>query len=161
MNFGDNKNSIKQRKNGFYRILTLTAPFDKRDPDPSKNYGIHGIDIRFELVKNHRAVQFVMMTPIHLPEVWEELKSNIKEKIRNGEHAYIPQLMGADVGYHSPEPIYEGQEPLTEDCTLTGGICYYDGSGLRAEEWKDIWLREGTDKIWEMLEEEWRSIFEN
>lgn len=46
------------------------------------------------------------------------------------------------------------------DCEWLGAPCYCDGSALRAEEWMDILLREGSDKIWEMLEEEYKVRFE-
>jgi len=149
------KHSITEMANGYCRILTMKPPFDKRDPDPSKNYGIHGMELRFVLLKNKRAVQFIVYTPIYLPHVMEEFK----QKLSTGEMKSFPEIIGADVGYHSPEPMYEGQESFDDDCVFTGGRCFYDGSGLRAHTWIKIWLKHGMNVIWQMMEHEWQSNF--
>ena len=39
--------------------------------------------------------------------------------------------------------MYEGQDKM-DTCHIVKGGCYYDGSGLRAEEWYDIFLKEGV-----------------
>lgn len=70
---------------------------------------------------------------------------------------YHPQP--ADLGYHSPVPMYEGQNSMGE-CNLLGGICYYDGSGLRAEEVLETLIREGSDAVWAFLDEEYARRFE-
>jgi len=36
-------------KEKFERIVRTRPPFDKRNPNPNKNYGIHGVDIWFIL----------------------------------------------------------------------------------------------------------------
>lgn len=45
------------------------------------------------------------------------------------------------------------------NCDLIGVPCYCDGSALRAEGWLEIFVSEGDDKIWEMLEEEYKDTF--
>lgn len=144
-------NTITQEVNGYTRILTLTPPFDKRNDDPEKNYGIHGMNLRCILLKDNRAVQFIAYTGLHLQHVSDELfHADNKYNSFKG--------MGADVGYHSPTPMYEGQMAL--DCDLLEcEKCYYDGSSLRAEEWYTIFLNEGIDKIWELLEADWKDRF--
>lgn len=72
----------------------------------------------------------------------------------------FPALMGIDVGYHSPTPRYEGQTFMKCNI-LPGGQCYYDGSGLRAEEWFKIFLEEGDAKIWQLLEQQYNELFNN
>jgi len=140
------ENSMIEEKGGFKRILSIIPPFDRRHKDPNKNYGIHGVELRFVLVKDKKATQFVVYTPMHLPHVEDEFKK------------VITKTMGADVGYHSPYPMYERQ-PKGANCPYTDGDCYYDGSGLRAEEWCKIWLEKGTDAIWRKLEKEWKIMF--
>ena len=68
--------------------------------------------------------------------------------------------MGADVGYHSPVPHYEGQICSQDSCSYLGGKpCYYDGSSLRAEEWvRDILIPKGSDGVWESLEQEYARL---
>jgi len=151
-------NAIIEEKNGFERILRIVPPFDRRN-HPDGNFGIHGMEIIFVLKRNKRAVSFTIFTAIHLPHVWEDLKPKIAESLRQGIDVAIPENMGADVGYHSPEPMYPEQTVMDRECPYTDGICYYDGSGLRAQGWYDAWLEEGTDRIWEKMENEWKSLF--
>ena len=47
-----------------------------------------------------------------------------------------------------------------KDCPYIGKPCYYDGSGLRAEEWEKVWLEKGADAIWALLEKEWKDVYE-
>lgn len=60
------------------RIVKFYPAFDKRDPDPSKNYGIGGVSLLM-LVKGEKgAAQFTLSTNWHLPHVTEDtLKSTI------------------------------------------------------------------------------------
>ncbi len=44
------------------REITMTPAYDKRDPDPSKNYGVHGVNIVYVLKGKLGAVQFVLYT---------------------------------------------------------------------------------------------------
>ena len=68
---------------------------------------------------------------------------------------------GTDIGYHSPTPRYDGQTAMQQHCEHTGGICYYDGSSLRAdEEWMPQFLKGGTAWLWPRLEAEYRAVFE-
>lgn len=146
------------------RITEFSPAFDKRHPDPKKNYGIHSVECRMILKGKKGAVQFLFFTGMLLPET---IDSYIREgkadyKLTSYGHHFLNKPMGADVGVHSREPLYEGQESFRKDCPyLDGANCYFDGSGLRAEKWFDIFLREGSDKIWEMLEEDYKSRFEN
>jgi len=147
------ENTIIENKNEFERILSIDPPFDKRHSDPKKNYGIHGINLRMVIRKNNNCTQFLAYLPVYLPHVSDELW-NKKGKYNSFKG------MGADVGYHAEKPQYEDQTAF--DCNLLdGGKCYYDGSGLRAEEWYKIFLEKGIDEIWTLLEEEWNDRFEN
>jgi len=44
------------------RITELTPAYDRRSPDPNRNYGIHGVDLWFWLKGPEGAVQFHLMT---------------------------------------------------------------------------------------------------
>jgi len=46
------------------------------------------------------------------------------------------------------------------DCEWIGQPCYTDGSALRAMEWEEIFTEHGDEKIWAMLEEEYKDRFE-
>jgi len=65
--------------------------------------------------------------------------------------------MGADVGYHWDEPRYEGQK--WRSCTARpSGRCYYDGSGLQADELFQKFTREGDAVVWRTLEERYADL---
>lgn len=124
----------------YERIVEFTPAWDKRDPDPSKNYGIHGVELRMVLKGAKGAVQFVLYTNWMLPAV-----------MREGGGSYHLPPMPADLGYHWIEPRYEDQRAM--QCEYTGtGKCYYDGSGLNAERIYEVLLREGSEGVWKALE---------
>lgn len=87
--------------------------------------------------------------------------------------------MPADLGCHSPQPMYEGHEPMRHvyknpkfnigpdgEPNVTPGVygdplicpyldedsvCYYSGSGLNAEPVYDILIEKGEEATWEYL----------
>ena len=145
----------------FERIIEFTPAFDRRDVDPSKNYGIHGVDLCMVLQGAEGAVQFVLYTNWHLPEVAGSTPDPISP-----HYDYARKLsdfgaggpLPADLGYHSPRPIYEGQTPMSE-CKIIDGPCYYDGSGLNAWMPFEALLREGHAGVWRVLEDYYRETF--
>lgn len=136
----------------FERRVDLHAAYDKRNPDPRKNYGIHGVDMRMYLIGQEGVVQFVLYTNWHLPHVEAEFDA------RPERDRWLDRPMPADLGYHSKTPMYEGHEPM-EDCDLLGCRCYYDGSGLNAERIYGVLLKEGSDGVWRELESYYRDVF--
>lgn len=74
------------------------------------------------------------------------------------EDPRIPK--GWDLGYHSPKPMYKGQEPMSGKCHVLNGKCYYDGSGLNADLLLEGFLAGGTEWLWPKLEEYYRHVFE-
>lgn len=137
----------------FERRVDFHAAFDKRDPNPNKNYGIHGVDMRMYLIGEHGAVQFVLYTNWHLPHVRAELDA------RPSSERWMDHPMPADLGYHSKVPMCDGDQPHP-NCELLGGCdCYYDGSGLNAERIYDVLLREGSDGVWRELEAYYADVF--
>lgn len=127
--------------------VDFTPAFDKRNPNPSKNYGIHCVDLRMYLIGDSGAVQFVLFTNWFLPHVQEELMSRGR----------LSGPQPADLGYHSKRPMYEGQE--RGECHLLGCGCYYDGSGLNAERILEVLLREGGDAVWRELKTYYTDVF--
>lgn len=135
------------------RITNVRGAFDKRNPDPKKNYGIHSMELHFILKGPKGAVQFLVYTGMHLPHVEAELWG------KRGEwNPFHP--MGADIGYHSPHPVYEGQTAVHSDCQYTGGECYYDGTSLGADEFMPEFLAGGDSAVWAMLERRYHETFE-
>lgn len=136
------------------KITQFMPAFDRRDPNPDKNYGIHGVDLRMVLKGDKGAVQFVLFTNWQLPHVQEEQKSRMTP---SNHILYEP--IPADLGYHSLEPHYNGQEPRNDCEYLNGKPCYYDGSGLNAELIYQVLLKEGSEGVWKELQEYYNQVF--
>ncbi len=134
----------------FTRKVDVTPAYDRRSTDPKKNYGIGSCDVRFILKKDNKAVQFVVMTCWYPQHIQQE----------RGHHPGLDDIQpwATDLGYHSPVPMYEGQQHMT--CTeIDGGKCYYDGSSLNAKPVRDRMLEDGSRAVWEELEQYWHEQF--
>jgi len=132
------------------KIINFEPAYDKRNSDPNKNFGVHGVNIRFVLKGDKGAVQFLLYTSWHLPHVTKELK------VKGYEFDPLP----ADLGYHSLVPIYEGQHIMSKSCIyLDGKPCYYDGSRLATDKIYNVLLEEGDEGIWRELEKYYKDIF--
>ena len=136
------------------RRIDFSPAFDRRHDDPKKNYGIHGVEMRWYLIGDKGAVQFVVFTNWMLPEVQTEI--DYKPVTSGGGRHTLHKPMPADVGYHTLEPQYEGQEPYGECNLLDGKVCYYDGSGLAAEPMFEKLLRGGHEAVWAEMEKLYR-----
>lgn len=123
------------------RIVSFSKPYD------TEKNGIGSAICRMILLHQNQAVHFVFSTGIYLPRTIEKLV-----------HKPYMGSMGYDVGYHAIKPQYEGQE-ARDNCDVIFGPCYSDGSALRADEWHKIFVEEGDEKIWSMLEEFWKEMF--
>jgi hypothetical protein len=139
------------------KTIHFRPAFDKRHPNPSKNYGIHGMEIKFVLKMEKAAIQFVIFTNWHLPHVQAELE----DKTTSGRDAALHFCpMGADVGYHTTTQQYEGQTVVSEECEyLDNKPCYYDGSSLAAEELLKQFIEHGEDHMWDYLEKYYNDRF--
>lgn len=141
----------------FKKEVHVRPAFDKRDDDPKKDYGIHGAELAFYLIGEKGVIQFVIYTNWMLPHVQEEMDT---KPLLNGSPYMFHKPLPADIGYHSPKPIYEGQEPIHDNYHLIGGECYYDGSGLMAEDVFRIMIEGGSDAMWADMERRYNDIFE-
>lgn len=140
------------------REFKIYPAWDKRNPNPHKNYGIHGCELAFYVhdARKSKWVQFKVFT------CW--LPKNVQEEYHYKTGSYEPsvthigeQPSAADLGYHSPKKMYSAQTRMK--CEFRNGYCYYDGSGLNAERVRDILLKEGSDGVWKELEKYWHETF--
>jgi len=139
----------------FEKTIIFRPAFDKRDPDPSKNYGVHGVEVSFVLKGPKGVTHFLIITDWHLPHVQKE--KDIVLKLR----PFDLQPMGADICYHSPKPLYKGQDVCTQNCEfLNGKPCYYDGTSLGASDFIPTFLAGGSDAAWKMLEARYHETFD-
>lgn len=137
------------------RIIEFLPAWDKRSPNPEKNYGLHGVEMRWYIKGSLGIIQFVLYTNWQLPKVQKEIDSY-------PPNIMLPYLLHkplpADIGYHSPKARYKGQESMK--CSLLPqGKCYYDGSSLRASNVFDLLCSKGDKAVWEYLEAEYKDIF--
>lgn len=147
----------------FERIFTIHPAFDRRNPDPEKNYGVHGCELRMVLKGPKGAVQFVLLTNWQLPHVTEDvLKKSVDKPMKEIDLKVRFLPLPADLGYHSMAPMWEDEKPSHEACPyLDGKPCYYDGSGLNAERVYEILLIEGSEGVWRYLENYYYDTFED
>jgi hypothetical protein len=143
----------------FTREIVFDPAFDKRDPDPKKNYGIHGVTLRFILKGELGVVCFVLYTNWQLPHITAEKQMRQYEAIGGDPH-WMERPQPVDLGYHSPVPRYEGQEPREACDYLDGKPCYFDGSGLNAQPVFERLLAEGDKGVWDALEAYYARVFE-
>ncbi len=99
-------------QNKFGRITIFKPAWDKRNPEPSKNYGIHPVHCLMVLKGKKGAVHFSFATGMLLDSTMEDyIKNGIaKYEMASFGHHYLNKPMGFDVGYHSPKPMFDGQE---------------------------------------------------
>jgi hypothetical protein len=140
----------------FERIVHMRPAYDKRDSDPKKNYGIHGVNLTMILKGEEGAVQFVLFTNWQLPHVQKETYDKHFGDRERIELFTTP--MAADLGYHWPTERYEGQTVCKDKCDWLNGPCYYDGSSLNAERVFEVLLREGSEGVWRELESFYESV---
>ncbi len=129
------------------KIIRISPTFDRRNPDPSKNYGIGSVRMLFVLKGDKGAITFSCSTGMYLPQ-------QVSEHGREPWNQWQP--MGYGVWYCSPIP-QEGQTPR-EDCEwLDGKPCYGDGSCMASDDVMDALLRDGEDGVWRELERFYKS----
>lgn len=150
-------NTEAQVSQQFTRELVIRPAYDKR----AEGYGQHCVEMCWYLHGEKGVIQFVLFTGWYLSIIgkpstdWQELHSGRYQASWDDTNKPMP----ADLGYHSPVPMYEGQAKLT--ChLLPAGECYYDGSGLNAYRIFAVLVHEGGDAVWRALEAEYALRFE-
>ena len=134
------------------RDVFFSPAFDKRNPEPKKNYGVGAVRIKFLVSDERGATQFVLYTDWYPAHV---------QRAGMGTHSLNEVKPAAwDLGYHSPVPQYEGQKVTSESCEYIGGRpCYCDGSGLMAEPLVYALLDGGSDAVWQLVEQRHEELF--
>jgi hypothetical protein len=124
-------------KPGLERRVEFTAAWDRRDPNPAKDYGVHGVEIRFYVVGPLGAISWFLMTPWVLPAVrkwWKTLP--VPERA---------EPTPAGLTWH--ERVERGEE-----CYLVGA-CKPEQVGSLDTDWLyEILVAEGEAGLWRELE---------
>ena len=140
--------------------IRFEAAYDLRNPDPHKNYGIHGVNLSFFLTGKKGTIQFVVYTNWQLPHVTEETKGRRYEPIAGDVH-WMERPSPANLGYHSPVRLYKWQTKMRDKCQFTGGTCYYDDSTLNARPVFELLLTGGDRAVWAKLREYYNDTFKS
>lgn len=128
----------------FSREIRLRPAYDRRDPDPAKNYGVHGVQLCFTLRHpSGEGLTFSVSTNWHLPSVdttaWQRWQLK-------------PLAFSVDL--HTKKPQYEGHLRC-ENCHVTGSFCYTDGSARLGDEFLSILIAGGDEALWKRMEEQY------
>lgn len=111
------------------------------------SHGIHGLSIRFTLKGDEGAVQFLMSTGWLPQSVKPNSIDTLDFKIKDSSP------YASDLGYHSKTPMYKGHQSIQDDCEFCDGQpCYYDGSGLNANDAFYTLVNGGDEALWKFLE---------
>jgi hypothetical protein len=136
------------------RRVEATAAFDKRHPNPSKNYGIHGVEFRFSLIGETIAVSFGVSTGWHLPSVVGvegETMHDYRRALHEFDHPGL-HPMPMSLNFHIAEPLAYMPEEEARPCDLLpGGKCWGDVSFLGADRPFFALVEGGLEGMWERL----------
>jgi hypothetical protein len=149
----------------FERVTQFLPAYDKRDPDPRKDYGVHGVDLLMYVKGSLGIVQFRLFTGWLLPETvgatkgdWPQVEYHDYSQNINNQISARMYPMPADLGYHWTSPRYRDQTGRNDCYLLDGQTCYYDGSTLNSWEPFEVLLREGSDGVFKYLEDYYKEL---
>ena len=121
-------------------------------------YGRNCMSVRFVLRGPLGAVQFYLITGWYHSS--DRKPGGMIDCLDGIQRPLGPVPIPVDLGFHSLKPMYDGQEP--RDCDLLpGGRCYYDGSGLNAEDAFDVFTDGGDEALWDFLERYYQWLYED
>lgn len=158
-------NALSERFGDMERRLAFEVGFDHRafpDACGGGGHGQHGMTMRWLLIGPRGVVQWVA-----------NMHNWVPGNIRCGDVgsgvpiSLVPanprfgDTSATDLGYHSPKPLWEGQEEWgTRECSLLPeGYCYYDGSGMNAEPILEAFLAHGPHAVWTALARYYGEVF--
>lgn len=132
----------------FKREISFKPAFDKRNSDPKKDCGIHGVEMFWTLTGPLGAIALTIFTGWMLDHIEDEMEA----RTHSGVGFRITRPSAAGVSYHSPKPMYEDQQPSSTPCDLIGCNCYSDTSFTGGDEPFRILKEQGSDAVWKWLE---------
>lgn len=152
------------------REISITSAYDKRDNNPSKNYGIGACRIFFAVKGSKGAITVNFFTNWFLPSTIKEYKEEgiYKNNLLKGKDSFKTKIdlietskpiSGGSWDVHSKKPLYDGQTLTGGDCEFNGGKCYCDGSCMKAEKYLQILFEKGSKGVLDKLEEDYNNQF--
>jgi hypothetical protein len=131
------------------KIDFMGESWNKRDPDPSKDYGVGAIKCRFSLIGERGAISFTISTGWYLPEVFDDWKQK--------GMATEPKSLAMGMGVHIHAKKEWAQDYMQDmgenECDLLPeGKCFSDVSFLAGDTLFDLLIRKGEEAVWTELE---------
>ena len=147
------------KKEKLKKEIIFKSAWDKRHPEPDKNYGIHGVEIVWTLKGEKGGVSWAIYTNWLLDstmkdKTWAGFKyCNFHEDGKPMTHS-----MGTEIAYHAKKPQYDGQTN-SEGCILVkGGKCYIDCGFMAGDELFTTLKEKGGNAVWQELEKWYYNI---
>ncbi len=138
---------MKEIDGEFTREYLIRPAFNKRDPDPSKDYGTHNVEMSWTLIGPLGAVTLCWhTTDLDLPGVL-----GAREVLNSHGHSYSHMF---EAFQHSPKPRggwHDAEKPQTTNCQYTGGDCWSDFGFGCAEKASAALIAEGEPGLWREL----------
>lgn len=129
----------------FERVVQFLPAWDRRD----EGKGQHGVELWMHLRGTKGAVSFRVLTGWTL-----DCRSWVAS---SGAFRPTP----ATVTIHSPRPLSPTWEVANSSCDQIGGVpCYSDSSYTGADDVFKVLLNEGSEGVWRVLREWYKSHFE-
>lgn len=157
--------TLSEETDKFRREVRFEPGYNYLHEEGPKRRGQHGMQIRFILIGDHGASQFLMGTswtplgevdpddsrePCHIDYWQESTASGFRHKF-----GLVNPPSGYDLGYHWAEKLYDGQS--SAECEFTySGECYYDGSGTQSDDVLKDFIKDGEPAVWKWLEKRYQ-----
>lgn len=138
------------------RSIKFYPAWDKRNPDPKKDYGIHGVEIQFWLTGPKGGISWGIYTDWLLDSVlkdkkWPGFKDTTYRK--DGTRSFP---MGVELAYHSPKPTNKWQKEKdgTLGCQLLpkGKKCWGDAGFIAGGDLMKVLIEKGEEAVWKEME---------
>ena len=140
-------------------IFRVTGAYD--GTSHPRNYGIGAMRLFFAVKGSKGGVSASLSTSWYLPQNQQSSFNLYSSGYPFDPLEQMMQPQWWDIGQHHKEPQYEDQIP-SNDCEVTGGQCFCDGTSLWGkEEWMLGFLHGGSDWLFARLEEYYLNVFEN
>lgn len=140
---------MSEVKEKFKREVKFEPGYDYRNDPEKKEYGCHGMNIRFLLHGKLGTVQLL---------IYSGWLPTMDECQWPREQVHPP--MSADLGHHWKKRLRwmtkkDDHYTKHDKCPYLGGVkpCWYDGSGLNAQPLFKLLLTKGDEAVWVALEE--------
>jgi hypothetical protein len=148
---------IEQEVNGFKRRLWIRPGWDKRNLEPTKNYGIGGMSIWFGVIRDWRAMSWTVSIPVYP----SDLQLEMNQRARNGEFNNCPDHISfGALNYHRPPTEEEAREHhCSSTCEFIESACSSDGSYTAGNAIGHIFVNNGLEDVFNELELAWRERF--